>query len=83
MRVRGGRENRSCAALQWVKERLLGGLTFLGGRRLGHLLGKVGREGVKSVLVDTMLSTVIPLRFESSPFYPTSPQVEWGCGGLA
>lgn len=66
-----------------MKERLLGGLRFLGGRRLGRFPGQVGREGVKSVLVDTKLSTVIPPRFESSPFYPTSPQVEWSCEGLA
>lgn len=57
---RRAREQRLCRA-ERIKER------FLGGRRLGHLLGQVGREGVKSVLVGSRLSTVIPPRSVTSP----------------
>lgn len=63
---RRAREQRLCKA-ERIKERLLGCLRFLGGRRLGHLLGQVGREGVKSVLVGSRLSTVIPPRSVTSP----------------
>lgn len=42
-RVREHRLRRAA----WLKERLLGGLRFVEGRRLGHLLGQDGREGRK------------------------------------
>lgn len=58
---RRAREQRLCRA-ERIKERLLGCLRFL-----GHLLGQVGREGVKSVLVGSRLSTVIPPRSVTSP----------------